>query len=195
MADVTQILDAIQQGDARATEQLFPLVYDELRRMAARKLTDEKPGQTLQATSLVHEVYLRLVDVSRAPSWNSRGHFFAAAAEAMRRILIDEARRRNRQKRGGGYRRVSLDEAERIVPCDLQPGDELLALDEALDRFEVLAPDQARLVKLRYFAGLTLEEAAHSLGISVATAKRQWVYARAWLYGQLRSDRENSGSG
>lgn len=195
MADVTQILDAIQQGDARATEQLFPLVYDELRRMAARKLTDEKPGQTLQATSLVHEVYLRLVDVSRAPSWNSRGHFFAAAAEAMRRILIDEARRRNRQKRGGGYRRVSLDEAEGIVPCDLQPGDELLALDEALDRFEVLAPDQARLVKLRYFAGLTLEEAAHSLGISVATAKRQWVYARAWLYGQLRSDRENSGSG
>jgi RNA polymerase sigma factor (TIGR02999 family) len=185
MSDVTRILVAIQQGDARATEQLFPLVYDELRRLAAQKLAGEKSGQMLQATSLVHEVYLRLVDVSREPSWNSRGHFFAAAAEAMRRILIEEARRRTRQKRGGGKRPISLDDAATLA-CDAgQPGDDLLALDEALAKFETVAPDQARLVKLRYFAGLTLEEAASSLGISVATVKRQWVYARSWLYGQL----------
>lgn len=186
MSDVTQILFAIQQGDARATAELFPLVYDELRRLASQKLAGEKPGQTLQATSLVHEVYLRLVDVSREPSWNSRGHFFAAAAEAMRRILIEEARRRTRQKRGGGQRRISLDEAATLT-CDAeQPGEDLLALDEALAKFETIAPDQAKLVKLRYFAGLTLEDAANSLGISIATVKRQWVYARAWLYGQLQ---------
>jgi RNA polymerase sigma factor (TIGR02999 family) len=185
MPDVTQILVAIQQGDRHATEQLFPLVYDELRRIAAQKLAGEKPGQTLQATSLVHEVYLRLVDVSREPSWNSRGHFFAAAAEAMRRILVEEARRRNRQKRGGGQKRVSLDEAATLLHNGDPPGDDLLALDEALARFETVSPDHARLVKLRYFAGLTIEEAANSLDISIATAKRQWVYARSWLYGQL----------
>lgn len=185
MADVTRVLLAIQQGDQQAAEQLFPLVYEELRRLAAQKLAAEKPGQTLQATSLVHEVYLRLVDVSREPGWNSRGHFFAAAAEAMRRILIEEARRRTRQKRGGGRRRVSLDEAATLT-CDAEsPADDLLALDEALTKFETAAPDQARLVKLRYFAGLTIEEAATSLGISIATAKRQWVYARSWLYGQV----------
>jgi len=192
MSDVTQILVAIQQGDARGTEQLFPLVYDELRRLAARKLADEKPGQMLQATSLVHEVYLRLVDVSRAPSWNSRGHFFAAAGEAMRRILIEEARRRKRKKRGGGQRRVLLDEAATLICDGRQDVDDLIALDEALTKFEAVAPDQARLVKLRYFAGLTLEDAAKSLGISVATVKRQWVYARAWLYGQMRDGAEPS---
>src|SRR5262245_13265100 len=177
MSDVTSILVAIQQGDARATEELFPLVYDELRRLAAQKLAGERPGQTLQATSLVHEVYLRLVDVSREPAWNSRGHFFAAAAEAMRRILIEEARRRTRQKRGGGRQRVSLDEAATLLHNGDPPGEDLLALDEALSKFETAAPDQARLVKLRYFVGLTIEDAANSLGISVATAKRQWVYA------------------
>src|SRR5262249_33429119 len=163
----------------------FPLVYDELRRLAAQKLALEKPGQNLQATSLVHEVYLRLVDVSREPSWNSRGHFFAAAAEAMRRILIEEPRRPTRHQRGGGEPQVSLDEAATIVWDGEHPAEDLLALDEALNKFEAVAPDQARLVKLRYFAGLTIEEAANSLGISIATAKRQWVYARSWLYGQL----------
>jgi len=160
-------------------------VYNELRRLATLRLATEKAGQTLQATSLVHEVYLRLVDVSRDSSWNSRGHFFAAAAEAMRRILIEEARKRKRQKRGGGRQRVSLDEAATlVVDADATAGD-LLALDEALARFEIAAPEHAQLVKLRYFAGLTIEEAANSLGISVATAKRKWVYARSWLYGQL----------
>jgi RNA polymerase sigma factor (TIGR02999 family) len=185
MSDVTRILLAIQQGDQRATEELFPLVYDELRRLAAQKLALERPGQNLQATSLVHEVYLRLVDVSREPSWNSRGHFFAAAAEAMRRILIEEARRRTRQKRGGGRQQVSLDEAAALVRNGEHPAEDILALDEALNKFEAIAPAQARLVKLRYFAGLTIEDAANSLGISPATAKRQWVYARSWLYGQL----------
>lgn len=185
MADVTQILIAIQQGQANATEQLFPLVYNELRRLASQRLLNEKSGQSLQATSLVHEVYLRLVDVSRDSSWNSRGHFFAAAAEAMRRILIEEARKRNRQKRGGGRRRVSLDEAATLLVEADAPADDLLSLDEALDKFEVAAPEHAQLVKLRYFAGLTIEEAANSMGISVATAKRHWLYARSWLYGQL----------
>jgi RNA polymerase sigma factor (TIGR02999 family) len=185
MSDVTKILLAIKQGRENATEQLFPLVYDELRRIASQRLACEKPGQTLQATSLVHEVYLRLVDVSRAPSWNSRGHFFAAAAEAMRRILIEEARKRNCQKRGGSRRRVSLDEAATLLGDEDIPVDDLLALDEALASFEIVAPDHTRLVKLRYYAGLSIEDAAKSLGISPATAKRQWVYARSWLYGKL----------
>ena len=198
MADVTQILIAVQQGQENATEQLFPLVYDELRRLASQRLISERAGQTLQATSLVHEVYLRLVDISRAPSWSSRGHFFAAAAEAMRRILIEEARKRNSQKRGGGQRRISLDEAATLLPGEDNPAADLLALDEALANLEVASPEHARLVKLRYFAGLTIEEAANSLDISVATAKRQWVYARSWLYGQLcgpvaaTDDREES---
>lgn len=186
MADVTQILIAIQDGQPNATRELFPLVYNELRRLASHRLASEKAGQTLQATSLVHEVYLRLVDVSRDSSWNSRGHFFAAAAEAMRRILIDEARKRKRQKRGGGRQRISLDEAATLVVDADAPAGDLLALDEALVKFEIAAPEHAELVKLRYFAGLTIDEAAASLGISVATAKRQWVYARSWLYGQLR---------
>ena len=185
MADVTQILIAIQEGQPNATAELFPLVYNELRRLASNRLASEKAGQTLQATSLVHEVYLRLVDVSRDSSWNSRGHFFAAAAEAMRRILIEEARKRKRQKRGGGRQRVSLDEAATLVADTDAPAGDLLALDEALVKFELAAPEHAQLVKLRYFAGLTIEEAAGSLGISVATAKRQWVYARSWLYGEL----------
>ena len=193
MSDVTQILEAIQQGAPHATEQLFPLVYDELRRIAQKKLTDERTGQMLQATSLVHEVYLRLVDVSRAPSWNSRGHFFAAAAEAMRRILIEGARQRNRVKRGGGRRQVSLDQAATLMQDDGHSAEDLLALDEALVKFEAVAPDEARLVKLRYFAGLTLEDAAHSLGISVATVKRQWIYARSWLYGQMRAHGDTCG--
>jgi len=185
MADVTQILIAIQEGQPNATKELFPLVYNELRRLASSRLASEKAGQTLQATSLVHEVYLRLVDVSRDTSWNSRGHFFAAAAEAMRRILIDEARKRKRQKRGGGRHRVSLDEAATLVVDADSTAADLLALDEALAEFEITAPEHAQLVKLRYFAGLTIEEAAASLGISVATAKRKWVFARSWLYGQL----------
>lgn len=185
MADVTQILMAVQQGQENATEQLFPLVYDELRRLASQRLVSERAGQTLQATSLVHEVYLRLVDVSRSPSWTSRGHFFAAAAEAMRRILIEEARKRNSQKRGGRQRRVSLDEAATLLPEEDNAAGDLLALDEALANLETASPEHARLVKLRYFAGLTIEEAANSLDISVSTAKRQWVYARSWLYGQL----------
>jgi RNA polymerase sigma factor (TIGR02999 family) len=185
MSDVTQILVAIQQGDRHATEKLFPLVYDELRRLAAQKLAGGKPDQMLQATSLVHEVYLRLVDVSCVPSWNSRGHFFGAAAEAMRRILIEEARRRNRLKRGGAFRRISLDEAATLAQGEATEGDGLLAVDEALAKFERVSPDHAKLVKLRYFAGLTLEEAADSLGLSLATIKRQWVYARSWLYAQI----------
>lgn len=192
MSDVTQILVAIQGGDARRTEELFPLVYDELRRIASQKLAGERPGMTLQATSLVHEVFVRLVDVSRAPSWSSRGHFFAAAAEAMRRILIEEARRRQRVKRGGGRRRVSLDEAATLVGQDVHTAEDILALDEVLTRFEQTAPDEARLVKLRYFAGLTIDQAAQSLGISAATAKRQWVYARSWLYRQLSHGHDES---
>lgn len=192
MSDVTNILLAIQQGDSRATVELFPLVYEELRRIASQKLAGERPGQTLQATSLVHEVYLRLVDVSRVPLWNSRGHFFAAAAEAMRRILIEEARKRARQKRGGGQRRVSLDDAATFAADSDDNAADLLSLNEALTRLEEVAPEQAQVVKLRYFAGLTLDDAASSLGVSVATVKRQWVFARAWLYGQLREADENT---
>ncbi len=186
MADVTQILNALSQGDPHAAEQLLPLVYDELRQLAAEKLAQEKPGQTLQATALVHEAYLRLVDVQKAHHWDSRGHFFAACAEAMRRILIDQARRRRSQKRGGGMQRVDLDEAAlRAAPED-HAAEDLLALDEALRQFEDEEPLKARLVKLRYFAGLSLQEAAETLGISLATAKRHWIYARSWLYGKVR---------
>jgi RNA polymerase sigma factor (TIGR02999 family) len=181
MSDVTRILTAIQQGNPQAASQLLPLVYDELRRLAAHKLSHETPGQTLDATGLVHEAYLRLVVDHEDQPWDSRAHFFAAAAEAMRRILIDNARRKQRPKHGGDRHRVELEEG---VPApEAQP--DLLALDEALTRLAEREPVKARLVELRYFAGLTLEEAAACLGISLATAKRYWAVARAWLYDAL----------
>jgi RNA polymerase sigma factor (TIGR02999 family) len=185
MSDVTGILSAIEQGDPHAAEQLLPLVYDELRRLAAARLAQEGPGLTLQATALVHEAYLRLVDVEQAQHFNSKGHFFAAAAEAMRRILVDGARRRGAQKRGGGLERVSLPEL--AEPAAGEPVD-LLALDEALGRLEALHPDKAQVVKLRFFAGCTLEQTAQALGIARATAERHWAWARAWLFGQLHPD-------
>jgi len=182
MSDVTRILSAIEQGDPHAAERLFPIVYNELRRLAAAKLAQEQSGQTLEATALVHEAYLRLVDVDKAQPWESRGHFFAAAAEAMRRILIDNARRKRADKHGGGRLRVEL-------PQDLATvgprSDDLLALDEALTRLEHHDPDAARLVKLRYFAGLSHQEAADALGISRGTADRLWALGRAWLFRQL----------
>ncbi len=181
MADVTQILAAIEQGDPHVAAQLLPLVYDELRKLAAQRLAQEKPGQTLEATALVHEAYLRLVDTKKAQHWNSRGHFFAAAAEAMLRILVDNARRKRRPKHGGDRKRVELDEALSIA--DRQ--DDILALVEALTQLAAEQPVKAELVKLRYFGGLSLEEAAACLGISPATAKRYWAVARAWLYAAL----------
>ena len=183
MADVTQILAAIEGGDPRAAEQLLPLVYSELRKLAAQKMAQENPGQTLQATALVHEAYLRLVGADKVQLWNSRGHFFAAAAEAMRRILIESARRHRSQKRGGDWRRVDLDAACSVME---PAAEELLVLDEALSKLAAAHPEKADLVKLRYFAGLTLDEAAKLLGISCATAKRHWAFARAWLYVQVR---------
>jgi RNA polymerase sigma factor (TIGR02999 family) len=179
MSDVTLILSAIHQGDPRAAEQLLPLVYDELRNLAARWLAQEKPGQTLQATALVHEAYMRLVEAEGRTSWESRGHFFAAAAEAMRRILIDSARRKHRSKHGGDRHRVDLDDAgDAIAP----PVDEdLLALDRALEKLASGDRTSADLVKLRYFAGLSIDEAAAALGMSPRTADRRWAYARAWL--------------
>ena len=182
MNEVTRILSAIEQGDPRAAEQLLPLVYDELRKLAAQKMVHESPDQTLQPTALVHEAYLRLVNVDAAQGWNGRGHFFGAAAEAMRRILIDQARRKQSHRRGGGLAREPLEGVEIAAP---EPSIDLLAVNEALTRFEAIDKVKADLVKLRYFAGLTIEEAANSLGISVATVKRQWVYARSWLYGQI----------
>jgi RNA polymerase sigma factor (TIGR02999 family) len=182
MTEVTQILSRIESGDPSAAEKLLPLVYDELRRLAATKLAREKPGQTLQATALVHEAYLRLVEVDKVQHWDSRGHFFAAAAEAMRRILIDSARRRASRKHGGDRRRIDLLDR----PASLAANQfDLLALDEALKKLETEQPDKAQLVKLRYFAGCTLDKTAQILGISRATAQRNWVFARAWLYGQL----------
>ncbi|MCI0460852.1 MAG: ECF-type sigma factor [Gemmataceae bacterium] len=185
MSEVTRILSAIEQGDPSAAEQLLPLVYDELRQLAAQKLSQEKPGQTLQATALVHEAYLRLVDVERAQTWNSRGHFFAAAAEAMRRILIEQARRKHRARHGGDRRRLDLDEALSMVE---EPGNDLLALDEALGRLEGDDPTAAQLVKLRYFAGLTMAEAAEALGLSLRSTERNWTYARTWLHRELARD-------
>jgi RNA polymerase sigma factor (TIGR02999 family) len=183
MHEVTRILSVIEQ-DPHAAEQLLPLVYDELRRLAAQKLAQEKPGQTLQPTALVHEAYLRLVDVDKAQCWNSRGHFFAAAAEAMRRILVEKARRKGRLKRGGDWRRVNVD-LEEIIPADAAPGDSLLALDEALDRLEQADAVAAKLVKLRYFAGLGMTEAAEVLGISLRSAERNWTFARTWLHREI----------
>jgi RNA polymerase sigma factor (TIGR02999 family) len=182
MSDVTHILSAIEQGDPHAAEQLLPLVYDELRKLAAHRLTQEAPDQTLQATALVHEAYLRLVDVEKAQHWKSRGHFFVAAAEAMRRVLIDNARRRNSQRRGGKAGRRSLEGLEAAAPAS---DDELLAVHEALKRLQQVAPPKAELVKLRYFGGLRIAEAAQALEISIATANRYWTYARAWLHEEL----------
>ena len=178
MIEVTRILSAIDQGDPHAAEQLLPLVYDELRKLAAQRLAQEKPGQTLQATALVHEVYLRLVGAEQAQHFNGRGHFFAAAAEAMRRILIDQARQKATTRHGGAMKRQALDpDAATIV----EPREDLLALDEALDRLAAEDPLKADLVKLRYFVGLSLAEAAAALGLSERTARRHWAYARAWL--------------
>jgi len=191
MPDVTQILSAIEQGDPHAAEQLLPLVYDELRQLAAQRLARETPGQTLQPTALVHEAYLRLVDVDRAQQWNSRGHFFAAAAEAMRRILVDNARRKKSDKRGGQWTQVPLDQAEGVA---VAPPDELLAIDEALGRLEQHDPLAGKLVKLRYYAGLSVEDAAQALGVSSATAYRHWTFGRAWLHGQLSAGGEESGA-
>jgi RNA polymerase sigma factor (TIGR02999 family) len=192
MSDVTRILSAIEQGDPRAAEQLLPLVYDELRRLAAQRLAQEKPGQTLQATALVHEAYLRLVDQETARRWESRGHFFAAAAEAMRRILVENARRRGRQKRGGGRARAELLEADLAVE---DPPDEVLAIDEALERLAAEDPQAAELVKLRYFAGLSVEEAGQALGMSRATAYRHWTYARAWVRCEVLGEPEGNAGG
>jgi RNA polymerase sigma factor (TIGR02999 family) len=182
MSEVTLILSAIEQGDAQAAEQLLPLVYDELRRLAAQKIVQEKPGQTLQATALVHEAYVRLVDEDKPQHWNSRGHFFAAAAEAMRRILIDQARKKQADKHGGGRLRVDL--PENLAASEAR-SDDLVALDEALCRLESHDPDAARLVKLRYFAGLSHQDAAEALGISRGAADRLWALGRAWLFRQL----------
>jgi RNA polymerase sigma factor (TIGR02999 family) len=178
MSDVTQILSAIEQGDPQAAEQLLPLVYEELRKLASARLAQEKPGQTLQATALVHEAYLRLVDTKKPQAWNGRGHFFAAAAEAMRRILINRARDRSRLKRGGGRGRVSLDA---LADPATAPDADLLDLDSALDRLARSHPQAAELVKLKFFAGLTLHEAATTLSLPPRTADRLWAFARAWL--------------
>jgi RNA polymerase sigma factor (TIGR02999 family) len=178
MSDVTRILERIEQGDGVAAEQLLPLVYNELRDLAAIRMGQENPGQTLQATALVHEAYLRLVDSEKVQHWNSRGHFFAAAAEAMRRILIEQARRKVSQKQGGGRRRRHLSDDDL---ADIPLNEELLDLDEALSKLSSADPQAAELVKLRVFAGMTIEEAADALGISPRTVKRNWAYARAWL--------------
>jgi RNA polymerase sigma factor (TIGR02999 family) len=182
MTDVTRILAAIEQGDPSAAAQLLPLVYDELRQLAAQKLAHEKPGQTLQATALVHEAYLRLVDGDHTQHWNNRGHFFAAAAEAMRRILVDQARRKQADKHGGGRRRVDIPED---LAAPEARSEDLVALDEALTRLEGHDPDAARLVKLRYFAGLSHQDAAQALGLSRGAADRLWALGRAWLFRQL----------
>jgi len=183
MTDVTRILNAIEQGNAEAADELLPLVYEELRRLAGLKMSQELPGQTLQATALVHEAYIRLVG-SDAQSWDSRGHFFAAAAEAMRRILVENARRKRSLKSGGDRKRVAFTDA--VVATENDPyADDLIALDEALGKLSKKDKIKADLVKLRYFAGLTIEQTAESLGISTATAKRFWTYARAWLIREI----------
>ena len=183
MTDVTRILSAIEQGDPSAAEQLLPLVYDELRKLASNKMAQEAPGQTLQATALVHEAYLRLVDGDKAQHWDSRGHFFSAAAEAMRRILINRARDKGRMKRGGQRQRIDLDRIEIAIQA---PDDDLLALDEAIERLAEENRGCADLAKMRFFAGLSVEEAGTAMGISVRTARRHWAYARAWLFNALR---------
>lgn len=188
MSDVTRVLSRIEQGDPSAAQQLLPLVYDELRKLAAAKLAHEKPGQTLQATALVHEAYLRLVGGQQTQEWDNRRHFFAAAAEAMRRILIDRARHKQTSKAGGGGQRIDLDDVEATL--DDENGDRLLALDEALRQLEADDPRKAELVKLRFFAGLTVEQAAAALGVSTSTAEKDWAYARSWM--RVAIDRESS---
>ncbi len=184
MSNVTRILSEIGSGDPSAAERLLPLVYQELRKLAAAKLAQERPGQSLQPTVLVHEAYLRLVDVPHPHQWNGRGHFFAAAAEAMRRILIENARRRQSERHGGGRRRLDLDA---VNPGSNDRDEQLLALDEALGRLEERWPEKAKLVKLRYFAGLTIAETAQAMDISHATVERYWAFARAWLHAQMQS--------
>jgi RNA polymerase sigma factor (TIGR02999 family) len=184
MTGVTQILSAIEQGDPMAADQLLPLVYDELRKLAGERMAREAPGQTLQATALVHEAYVRLVDVEKARHWDSRGHFFAAAAEAMRRILVENARRKRRAKHGGAHARVDLDGNQpQAAPAD----DLVLAVDQSLDALAEQNAQAAQLVKLRYFAGLTLPRAAEAIGVSPRTAGRLWSYAKAWLHAELES--------
>jgi RNA polymerase sigma factor (TIGR02999 family) len=192
MDAITQVLNAIEQGDPHAAAQLLPLVYEELRKLAAQRLACEAAGQTLQATALVHEVYLRLVGDGADRRWDNRRHFFGAAAEAMRRILVENARRKRSRKHGGGLQRQELDTAELAVP---EVNDDLLALDEALDRLAEKDPVKAELVKLRYFAGLTLEQAAQALSISLTTANRYWAYARAWLHQEVTRGQANTPAG
>jgi RNA polymerase sigma factor (TIGR02999 family) len=186
MNQVTQILSQVESGDPSAADQLLSLVYDELRQLAAAKLADEKPGQTLQATALVHEAYLRLVDVETAQHWDSRGHFFAAAAEAMRRILVEQARRKGRLKRGGDFVRQQLDDVEIVTHVKFE---EILAVDEALRKLETQNSTAAQLVKLRYFAGMSIPELAESMGISPRKADQIWAYARAWLMSEMSESR------
>ncbi len=188
MSQVTRLLNAIEQGDPQASSQLLPLVYDELRQLAAYKLAHEAPGQTLQPTALVHEAYLRLVGGDKDPHWDNRKHFFAAAAEAMRRILVEQARRKQATKHGGGRQRVPLAEFHRVA----ESPEDLLDLDDALNRFAAEEPDKARLVQLRFFAGLSTAEAAAALSISIATAERWWTFARAWLYSELEGGEKKS---
>jgi RNA polymerase sigma factor (TIGR02999 family) len=184
MSEVTRILSAIESGDPHAASQLLPLVYDELRKLAAQRLVQEKPGQTLQATALVHEAYIRLVDTTKVQQWNSRGHFFAAAAEAMRRILIEQARRKRSHRQGGARLRRDLSDGDLI---DLPLNDELIDLDDALSKLNATDPRAAELVKLRVFAGMTIEEVAQMQGISPRTVKRNWAYVRAWLGRELKA--------
>jgi RNA polymerase sigma factor (TIGR02999 family) len=188
MNEITRILSAVKQGDPQAASRLLPLVYDELRKLAAQKLAHAPPGQTLQPTALVHEAYLRLVGAEEGQHWDSRGHFFAAAAEAMRRILVESARRKQALKHGGGGRRVPLAEFHRVT----ESPQDLLDLDDALTRFAATEPAKAQLVQLRFFAGLSTPEAAAVLGVSVATAERWWAYARTWLFSELSGGEENS---
>ena len=184
MTEVTRILSEIESGDPAASEQLLPLVYEELRKLAMLRLAQEKPGQTLQATGLVHEAYIRLVDVNKAQQWNSRGHFFAAAAEAMRRILVEQARRKIRRRRGSFQTRHDFDSIDAMAR---EASDDVLAVHDALDKFAVYHPEKAAIVKLRYFAGMTLAEAADAIGCSATTADRYWKYARAWLSRELHA--------
>lgn len=189
MSDVTQILSKIESGDPSAAEKLLPLVYDELRKLAAARLAHEKPGHTLQATALVHEAYIRLVDVDRLRHWDGRAHFFAAAANAMRRILVEDARRKNRLKRGGGFARREIGDIQLAAP---EVHEDLAALDEALDRLQTVDPQAVKLVQLRYFAGMPMAEIATILGVSPRTADRLWAFARAWLHQEIAGAEQDS---
>lgn len=191
MSDVTQILQQIEDGDPSAAEQLLPLVYDELRKLAAARMANESPDHTLQATALVHEAYVRLVDGHQAQHWNSRGHFFGAAAEAMRRILVESARSKQRQKRSPGGQRVELESAHALTGPDAS---DLLEVDDALNKLSKIDPTKAELVKLRYFAGLTMPEASAALGLALSTAERHWTFARTWLFAEMADDPPNSRS-